>query len=315
MTGEKTGEYGERGGDNFILTPLFLGCAATGWQSMKTYMTRNGPLTLASAMAASGAAANGNAGYLGTGITRGAVVSALMTLLNMRLGLWVRNPSNPARWPLGRFPSYYRPVLSALFGGGHKRNSAFVELSDGGHFENLGLYELVRRKVNLIILIDAESDQNLSMAAFLSAQRRVKEDFGATIVANTEDIARIVPAISAKYPPDARFSQSPFFVVAIEYADSTRGTLIYIKAAMAPHVSLGVSGFKALNPNFPFESTVNQFFTPIQADAYMSLGYQCGEITIDALNLPQCFNCPGDILERYRKLQAEGTEPVRDQTR
>jgi hypothetical protein len=70
LTGEKTGKYRQRGGDNFVPTPLFVGSQATGWQRTESYISLNGPLTLASAMAASGAAANGNAAYLGSGITR-----------------------------------------------------------------------------------------------------------------------------------------------------------------------------------------------------------------------------------------------------
>ena len=35
-------------------------------------------------------------------------------------------------------------------------DDAYVNLSDGGHFENLGLYELVRRKCDLIVIGDGE---------------------------------------------------------------------------------------------------------------------------------------------------------------
>jgi hypothetical protein len=38
----------------------------------------------------------------------------------------------------------------------HRRDSKFLELTDGGHFENLGLYELVRRKLEVILIIDGE---------------------------------------------------------------------------------------------------------------------------------------------------------------
>src|SRR5262249_26242115 len=82
-----------RGGDNFLISPLFVGSTSTGWEDTLKYIELNGPLTLASAMAASGAAANASAGYIGTGITTNPLVSKVMSLLNIRLGLWVGNPS------------------------------------------------------------------------------------------------------------------------------------------------------------------------------------------------------------------------------
>ena len=77
-----------RGGANFILSPLYIGSDVTGWLDTKRYCESFGQQTLASAMAASGAAINSNAGYVGTGVTRNRVVSLVMTLLNMRLGIW-----------------------------------------------------------------------------------------------------------------------------------------------------------------------------------------------------------------------------------
>ncbi|MCG6204478.1 patatin-like phospholipase family protein, partial [Rhodopseudomonas sp. HC1] len=141
-----------RGGDNFLISPAIVGSATTGWMRSRDYLRLQGPLTLASAMAASGAAANANAGYIGTGVTRDRFLSAVMSILNIRLGLWVTNPWKLAqnRLPFSpRVPTYFRPGLtSGILGFGHHHKATFLELSDGGHFENLGLYELVRRRLD-----------------------------------------------------------------------------------------------------------------------------------------------------------------------
>ena len=79
-----------RGGDSFILTPRYCGSNATGWCPTDRYMADG--MTLASAMAISGAAANPWAGSGGSGVTRNPLVSTLMALANLRLGYWAPNP-------------------------------------------------------------------------------------------------------------------------------------------------------------------------------------------------------------------------------
>jgi len=80
-----------RGGDNFIMSPAYCGSNATGWRKTKEYM--GGEVTIASAMAISGAAVNPDAGCGGEGVTRQPFLSILMGMLNLRLGYWVPNPN------------------------------------------------------------------------------------------------------------------------------------------------------------------------------------------------------------------------------
>ena len=75
-----------------------------------------------------------------------------MTLLNLRLGYWVPRPSRA--YQLSRTPSAQRVLGCQLRSDGFDETSKNIELSDGGHFENLGLYELVRRRCRLIVVID-----------------------------------------------------------------------------------------------------------------------------------------------------------------
>ena len=90
LVNSPTLKYRLRGGDNFALTPWYCGSNATGWASTEKFA--GGTLTLATAMAISGAAVNPNTAVGGKGLTRNRFVSAVMTLLNLRLGFWVRRP-------------------------------------------------------------------------------------------------------------------------------------------------------------------------------------------------------------------------------
>jgi hypothetical protein len=111
LINDKEHKYVIRGGDNFVISPLFVGSTATQWQDTESYISQKGPLTLASSVAASGAAATASAGYIGTGITMNPLVAAVMSLLNIRLGLWVPNPGRSRLWPFSLIPTFFYPGL------------------------------------------------------------------------------------------------------------------------------------------------------------------------------------------------------------
>jgi len=174
-----------RRGDNFVLSAVGGGSDMTHWRTVKGIA--DGKITLATAVATSGAAANPAGGFAGTGPTTLFPVALAMSLLNIRLGYWLRwrdgfmhslNPfGNRINPPLLHFLG--RIITQSVQGfrkpAGYAPN--FLELTDGGHFENLGLYELVRRRCKLIIVCDAGADPAASYASFTSAIRRIREDF------------------------------------------------------------------------------------------------------------------------------------------
>jgi Patatin-like phospholipase len=314
LTKDADDEIVRRGGDNFVLTPLFVGSGATGWESTISHIRRSGPITLASAMAASGAAVNSNAGYIGTGVTRDRLLSAAMTILNMRLGLWVVNPG--CRWLSKRVPTYFHPMLTAgLLGFGHRRTSAFVELSDGGNFDNLGLYELVRRKLSTIIVVDGEADSTIALPALISAAQRIREDFGAIVSLPTgAGPERLVPAsVGEAYPAGAHYAEAPFLVCRIRYADGSKGTIIYVKATFIEGLSLATRGYRAGHPNFPHETTVDQFFDPDQFEAYRDLGFRSAMLMSRELDLSVSIDKPEEIWSAYSKVTARQSETSRTQ--
>jgi hypothetical protein len=303
-------KYASRGGDNFIISPLFVGSTATDWQKTNEYIEMNGPLTLPSAMAASGAAASASAGYIGTGITMNKLVSAVMSLLNVRLGLWVGNPFHQQTRKITSIPTFWNPgLLSGILGRVHAHDSTFIELTDGGHFENLALYELVRRRLKVILIVDGEADPNISLASLVSATRRIEEDFGATLEFYRDlGPERLIMRAAAGYPEAVRYAKAPFLVGKLTYNHQTEkeGFLIYIKSTLIRQMDFTTAGYLASNPEFPHQSTVDQFFDPVQFDAYRYLGYESAKTMIDEVKLTRTIAKPQEIADEYCASAAAG---------
>ena len=174
--------FRHRGGDNFILSPLYCGSFATGWRKTRKFMEDK--LTLPTAVAISGAAMHPNTGVGGAGPTRNRALSLLMALLNLRLGYWVRNP-NPRKtlvdWGFFKRPNHFHALSYEILSDKYQEKAAFLQLSDGGHFENLGVYELIRRRARLVICCDAGADPKTNFSDLRVLLSRIEEDFGATI--------------------------------------------------------------------------------------------------------------------------------------
>jgi hypothetical protein len=292
LVNSDTLKYRLRGGDSFTLTPLYCGSNATGWTSTRTFA--GGTLTLATAMAISGAAANPNTGVGGKGLTRNRFVSAVMTLLNLRLGFWVRRRSTSR--VVARRPTHFHPGLTFCIPGyGYKEDRKFLELSDGGHFENLGIYELVRRGCRLIIVCDGGQDIRASYSDFVSAIRRIEQDFGAEIEFSQQGGPErmIARPVSNEYPKDAEYADHGFLWATIKYhrhairGGPAEGIIVYLKTTMIKELGIKAKGYKGAEPNFPDQSTGDQFFDEEQFEAYREVGYRIADamVTDNKLNI------------------------------
>ena len=291
-----------RGGDSFILTRDYCGSNATGWRKTDEFVA--GRMNLPSAMAISGAAANPNTGVGGVGLSRSKVVSALMALVNLRLGLWVPHPTKGNQ---NATPNHFRPGLTSFISG-HTEECPFQELTDGGHFENLGIYELIRRRARLILVCDAGQDGGFQFQDLQVALRRIEEDFGARIEfhaksnQSTPDQARPTYPIEGLIPEDAshtyprmlQIAKRGFAVGDVYYAadldehgeprqrvDPAR--IIYLKATIIDELPLILRGYKAREPTFPDQSTSDQFFDEDQFEAYRDLGQRLARHMIEEL--------------------------------
>jgi len=287
-------KYRSRGGDNFILSPLFCGSRATGWISSERFL--KGDMTLATAMAISGAAVSPGAGPI-----RNPMVTALMSLLNLQLGYWVPNPMRmPRMKPNVLIPGSWQTLRVVM-----KRideTSSFVELTDGGFFDNMAIYELIRRKARLIVLVDGVADPDYAFADFGNALEKIRVDFGAKI---DIDLAPLMPQDATPRLKDRKLSQEGHAVGTITYGDDTQGLLLYIKTVLVDGLPEDVYAYAEANPTFPDQSTADQFFDEKQFEAYRELGYQLADRALT--NLKEASGAAEDEVTKAEVFRALGS--------
>ncbi|GAO35407.1 hypothetical protein SCT_0793 [Sulfuricella sp. T08] len=221
---------------------------------------------LGTAMAISGAAASPNMGYHSS-----PALSLLMTVFNVRLGHWSGNPCHPSAWRAYGPKLGGRYLLSELFGLTDS-DTPFVYLSDGGHFENLGIYELVRRRCNYIVAIDAGQDAKFNFDDLGNAMRKCYTDFGVRI---DIDVTPLRP------DPASGLSLWSAAVGCIHYPDAPDAQLLYLKPTLACDIPSDVFNYAAGNPGFPHQSTGDQDFDEAQFESYRKLGHHLAARVFD----------------------------------
>lgn len=260
----------ERMADSFLLSPLYCGTSDLSYARTQWFGSHIDRLTLGTAMAISGAAANPNMGY-----NSSPAMTALMTVFNARLGCWVANPRSPNAWRRGYPRLGVRYLTSELFGL-TSGASNFVNLSDGGHFDNLGLYELVRRRCRFIIVSDAGADPEAKFQDLGMAIRKCRTDFGVEIEINLKELHSDKPNGQSRW-------HCAVGTIRYDMAtdDATVGTLVYIRPSITGDEPSDVLEYRALHPNFPQESTVDQFFSESQFESYRALGRHVAKKVFD----------------------------------
>jgi hypothetical protein len=162
-------------------------------------------------------------------------------------------------------------------------SNEFVCLSDGGHFDNMGLYEMIRRRCGVVLVCDGEQDEAFSCEGLANAIRRCRIDFGAEISININDIAL----------HDGRMSKKHYAVGTICYSGEKEpsGTIIYVKASITGNEPVDVKEYALKNEAFPHQSTGDQFFDEQQFESYRKLGMYIADLmlkdkeVVDALKL------------------------------
>lgn len=308
LAGARKARYKSRLGDSFLLSPLYVGSEATGYKKTNRYIGKKNTgqgLTLATAMAISGAAANPNTGVGGIGATTNRLVSALMTFFGIRIGYWAPHPcpkNGRAQGTSGWPANMLHPGIKSFLSFGQNRQSSFVELSDGGHFENLGLYELLKRRCNLIIALDAGADEKFEFSDLATAVGRARADGIANIRFDVHEDYDLSPMFPGSYKGSAKafgeqykIAERGFAIGRIDYcfneADGeaekhkgekcSSGLLIYLKTTLPAKLSADIYGYKAKNLQFPDQPTSDQFFDERQFEAYRELGYQIASAAME----------------------------------
>jgi hypothetical protein len=260
---------------SFAFTPLFAGFTreptnSTEWQSAYAATRDSGSkqrgcdngISLGTAVAISGAAASPNMGSYSQ-----PALAFLMTLFDVRLGWWIANPAISKNWSVGGPRVGFFWLLRELMGSTND-DSGFVYLSDGGHFENLAVYELVRRGCKLIVAGDASCDPGAGFGDLHNAIERCRTDFGVEIVLDPSDTKRQQNGLAANHYAvgKIRYSSSP----------DDDGVIIYLKPTLVAADPADVLGYSSTNPDFPDDTTANQWFDEAHFENYRALGEVSG---------------------------------------
>lgn len=277
-----------RNGDFFIFSKKFIGGETTGYCKTAEMQKVSPNLDLATAMAVSGAAAAPNMGK----ITIKPLIFVL-AMLNVRLNYWILNPSYVPQETddagigtiFSRIVNRVGPMflIRELFGANTVKKR-YVNLSDGGHLENLGAYELIRRECRLIFIGDGEADPELKFEGLAEFVRMVQIDLGIRIDIDGLD--------------EIRRGEQHHAIGTINYANGRIGKLIYMKSSLlgdnnliatlgpenyttSPHrddnqmfdENAFIANYRASNPSFPHQTTGDQFFDEAQFECYRALGF------------------------------------------
>jgi hypothetical protein len=255
----------QRKAESFTVSPLHAGNYCTGYRTSKEY---GEAISLGTSVAISGAAVSPNMGYHSSPI-----VTFILTLLNARLGWWLGNPKDETTYRRG-YPKFsIRPIVEEALGLTNDENP-YIYLSDGGHFENLGLYEMILRRCKYIVVSDAGQDSAYAFEDLGNAIRKIRIDLGVEITMGEVQM----------YPRNSQKKGIYFAIGKIDYsavdkplaqedgASLYEGVLIYVKPAFYGDEPMDVFNYAQSSITFPHETTADQFFSESQFESYRSLG-------------------------------------------
>jgi hypothetical protein len=312
--------YQERKAAAFAFTPLYSGYDV-GWTEGRSHRVQFNGFTptcdfayphggphMTTAVAASGAAISPNWGY-----HTSPAMAFLLTMFNVRLGWWIRNPrhrefaysqflrdhrgiaryidENPAS---PRFPICY---LVAELLGLVNDESSYVYLTDGGHFENMGLYELVRRRCMKILISDAEEDHEFVFEGIGMAIRKCRIDFGAEINLDLDALKR----------NSENDSPTHFVIGSIQYPEVDElGSILYIKSTLSKGLPADLINYRKQDQDFPHDTTLNQWFTESKFESYRRLGQFSIQPNADTTIAGASKTAPTDIENWLDSLDSRG---------
>jgi predicted acylesterase/phospholipase RssA len=298
LVGGENLAWQERKASAFVITPLYCGSAALG-REVSDYAAKGNPrrwngayvethnyggteldledkkddkkkgISLGTALTISGAAASPSMGYNSAPAT-----AFLMTLFNVRLGAWLANPAAEIlKDEVQAGPtSALKPLLTEALGLTDAKSDN-VYLSDGGHFDNLGIYEMIRRRCRYILVVDADADENFTFEDLARSVRFAAIDLDATIE---------FKAIEMKSARAATAKSQTFAIGKIVYTERRNDPswLIYLKPTYFYETApVDVRSYGAVNDKFPHESTLDQWFGESQFESYRRLGeYLMGKL-------------------------------------
>lgn len=277
LVGGKELAWQQRKAASFVFTQKYCGYEfpelPPGYSPTVQYAASPSPVSLATAMAISGAAASPNMGYHTSPAS-----AFLMTVFNVRLGWWLGNPRKQNAWQKSSPGNVLLSLMSELFGLTSEQGK-FIYLSDGGHFENLGIYELVRRRCRFIVACDAEEDHSFGFGGLGNAIEKCRSDFGIDLELDVEPI---------RHRSETGYSEWHCAIGKIHYSrvdeNGRDGILVYLKSSLTGDEPTDVLRYAAENPEFPHQSTGDQWFNESQFESYRALGFHIAQKVFGAVD-------------------------------
>ena len=257
---------------SFVFSGAQVGGPLVGAVPSAEYQEALGGLAinLPEAVSVSGAAVSPEMGKM----TR-APLRFLMTVANVRLGVWIINPRRLASGGKGRRrPPFPRPtyLLRELLGR-NNLDAAYLYVTDGGHYENLGLVEQLRREAQWVFCIDAAGDQVDTFHTLGEAIGLARSELGVDIVINPDKDMALVADPHPHGPKHAPWVRQGFCLGTIHYPGRAEpGRLVYVKAAVTPDAPWDVRNYSMEHPVFPTDPTLDQLYDAERVEAYRALG-------------------------------------------
>jgi hypothetical protein len=243
-----------RNGDFFILSPFYCGSPICGYIETPLLAQRDPHLDLGTAMAISAAAASTNMGWRTLPNFR-----FLMAVFNIRLGYWIPNMYQlKAAKVRGVGPAYFLAEIT----GRMQENMKYLNISDGGHIENLGVYELLRRKCKFIICVHGGADLGTEGSDLQRLERYASIDLGIKFEYNLEDLQ----------PNSERMSRAYAIIIKVDYGSGEIGWMVYLKPALTGAEPQYVQDYRHRNASFPNEGIADQVFDEEKFEGYRAVG-------------------------------------------
>jgi hypothetical protein len=257
----------ERKSESFTASPLHCGSLNLGYRPSDEYGGPRG-MKLGTAVGISGAAASPNMGY-----NSSPALALLLTFFNVRLGWWLGNPKDDKTYKLDNPTSSLRPLLSEALGMSDNKQP-YIYLSDGGHFENLGFYEMVLRRCRYIVISDGGQDQEFTFEDLGNAIRKIYIDFGIRVIIDNvrlyrRDLTGEKKLDNPKYCATGRILYSEID----GNSPDDDGEFVYIKPVFYGSEPRDIYNYATGHDTFPHEPTLSdQFFSESQLESYRGLG-------------------------------------------
>jgi hypothetical protein len=258
-------------------------------------------LTTMMAAAASSAAVSPAMGRFRMGPT-----SMLLTFANIRIGVWLPNPRFAQGLPEGNrklsFPRTGLGYLAKEFLGIHDLSDPYLYVTDGGHWENTGLVEMLRRPyIREIVCVDADSGPGDALSSLGKALELAPLECNVRVWINLDPL-RAKTRPSAHSPAYAERTVNLGFFTRDRDVRST-GILWYSKPGLTADLYQNLLGFAEAHADFPRASTLNQFFDTASFAAYRDLG---------RFNAREILKARARLLSLVTDLDGKTTDQIRD---